>query len=627
MKLLKSLILCVAGVMMLTSCNDWLDVNTSPNNPSSESATYQSRLSHIEFYTNYAQQIGAWRSCMACGDWTRYYNGSTYWNMSIKYPTISIVTTPYQWWFVGAACNIESMREKAEAAGAWHYVGVADLIWAYGSMLMTDLYGEMPFDEACGESATPTYNTGKEIYLGCFEYIDRAIENLSKSQEAGCAPLSEGDHWANGDASKWLKFAYLLKARWINKLNKKAAGSYKEGKYDVTALEECLNKAQQSTADDIIIHHIDGDGSHDNLGWDEPVVYTPLFSVCGMNAGYMPTNTLYQNLVNFAGLGIEDPRADKIIPWQISSKSENSPAEIKFTGKWRRSLGVEMVDPEKSPYLGAGPLRSNYGKTSSTRSKAGSWWIDHDAEARQGDTVYVECTSDCKAYYGLPDIIYQRNTSEINSQESGSFYYRVSSPTWVATYAEACFIRAEMLMKKGDANGAKEAVKKGVRASIDQMNAKLGEWLNEDAQFQDIPSFTKMEEADITKFINAFDNIKDFGMAHILTQKRVSLMISMEIWNDMRRYDYDPKIFLNYGEPIGHQYNSSALEAIPEGKQFRRWRQCSHEYNYNTVNLQEIGHKVPGANMSFVDKSTGFNCWNMALDCWTIPVWWDSDQE
>ena len=47
MKLLKSIILCGAAALSLTSCNDWLDVNTNPDTPSAESTLYQQRLAHI----------------------------------------------------------------------------------------------------------------------------------------------------------------------------------------------------------------------------------------------------------------------------------------------------------------------------------------------------------------------------------------------------------------------------------------------------------------------------------------------------------------------------------------------------------------------------------------------------
>ena len=63
MKSLKSIILCGLGVLALslTSCNDWLDVNVDPNNPTDKITSYDQRLAHIEFYTNSGLQFGAWR--------------------------------------------------------------------------------------------------------------------------------------------------------------------------------------------------------------------------------------------------------------------------------------------------------------------------------------------------------------------------------------------------------------------------------------------------------------------------------------------------------------------------------------------------------------------------------------
>ena len=199
---------------------------------------------------------------------------------------------------------------------------------------------------------------------------------FQKEQGSATASLAVGDIWNGGSVDKWLKLAYLLKARYINKLIKKGEGSYLEGKYDAAEILACLDKAQQSNADNTVFNHIDANNSHDVLGWDEPVDYSPLFSVCGMNAGYMPTKMLYDNLTNFAGSGIEDPRADKILPWAYSKQSSNSPAEVKFKNGWRRSMGVDMIGND-SPSLTGGPLRSNF-------SAAKGWWIDSESSTRKG---------------------------------------------------------------------------------------------------------------------------------------------------------------------------------------------------------------------------------------------------
>ena len=631
MKSLKSIILCGLGVMALslTSCNDWLDINVDPDSPSAESTTYDQRLAHIEFYTNSGLQFGAWRTTMAMGDWTRNNGGGNYWHVSYWYPVDGQVTTVYQWWFVGAYANVPDMIAKAEAAENWQFAGAGYLIKAYGFMSMTDLYGEMPYTQAAAEPATPEYDTGKTIYLGCFECIDKAIEYLEKgqSQDPALPTLAAGDWWNKGDLNKWIKLAYMLKARWINKLNKKGAGSYKDGKYDADEILRCLDKAMQSNADNTIVNHTDDNGAtHDNLGWDEPVDYSPLFSVSGMNSGYMATKMLYDNLTNFAGKGVEDPRADHILPWARSVKSDNSPAEIKWSadGQWRRTMGVDMASDINSQ---GGPLRATWGFNAAKANSRNGFWIDSNNEDRWGDTVYIEGTSDCTGYFANPSILYCRaGSGQFQSAESGTFYTRVSSPTYIGTYAECCFIKAETLFKKGDKAGAYAAYRAGVKASCELMNEKLNAWIAEDPSLADCPSFTPMTAEAIDNFLNnGIGTQGELTLGHILTQKRIALMFSYEIWNDMRRYDFDPNIFFGWSIPAYHYKVAAAMLAIPEGKQYRRWRQCSHEYNYNSKNLQAIGAQVPGARMT--DSEGNEVMWNRQDDAWTIPVWWDSNQE
>ena len=277
---------------------------------------------------------------------------------------------------------------------------------------------------------------------------------------------------------------------------------------------------------------------------------------------------------------------------------------------------------QNSPSLVNGPIRASY-------SSEKKWYIDTELPERKGDTVYVETTSSSKGYAANRDLLYRRanvltgapGENVLTAAESGTYYTRVSSPTYLGTYAEACFIKAEVLFNQGDKSGAFTAYKEGIKASIEQMNVKLNLWVSEDAGLLDCPSFTPMEQADIDNFLaNGIGSADDITLGHILTQKRIALNFSVEIWNDMRRYDFNPELFFGWGVPALHDINASALKGIPAGKDFRRWRQCSHEFNYNAANLQEIGNQVPGADMSLAQ-------WNQADDAWTINVWWDSNQE
>ena len=617
--------------------------------------TYPEELKMVQFYTNSALQFGAWRSSMAMGDWTRNFAGGNYWHITYWYPVMGQVTTPYQWWFVGAygaSCglwgpedNLIDIYGQASRTGNYAYAGVAKVIRAYAFMAMTDLYGEMPYSEVtkgCGTGGfyrflpegtpLPKYDNGKTIFLGCINDIEEAINLLeqAKTQDPSLPTLDSdyndiwgsGDIWNHGDIDKWIKLAYFFKARWLNKLIKKAPGNYKYGRYDADEILACLDKAMQSNADNTIMEHFDNNTPvHDGLGWDEPVDYSPLFSVCGMNAGYMVTKMLYNNLTNFAGYGVEDPRADHIIPWAYSPNRTGNgidAAGVKWDGHWRRSLGVDMASDINRQ---GGPMRAMF------NTATNSWYIYSSNVARLGDTVYIECTSDCKGYFGNPSILYCRaGSGQFQSAESGSFYTRVSSPTYIGTYAECCFIKAEVLFKRGNKAGAYDAYKKGIQASCELMNEKLNAWLAEDPTLAYCPSFTPMTTDAIDNFLNnGIGTQAQLTLGHILMQKRLALMFSYEIWNDMRRYDFDPNIFFGWSIPAYHYQVADAMNAIPEGKQYRRWRQCQHEYNYNSENLQAIGYQVPGARMT--DSEGNEVNWNTQDDAWTIPVWWDSDQD
>lgn len=618
--------------MALASCSDYLDINTNPNSPTDANATYYQRLPFMQFYTNDATQFAAMRTGMGCGDWTSR-SGTTYGNYSLWLMSTGPVTTAYQWWFCGSAANLNKAIETATAAGAYHYLGAFYLIKAYGFMLMTDLHGEMPYTEAISTTNIPKYDTGRTIFEGCLKDIDLAIENLQKTQEPMTESLSVGDSWAGGDTNKWIKFAYLLKARWLNHLSKKAAGNASDLKYDADEILACLDKSLQSNADNIIINHTDDNSTtHDVLGWNEPVDYSPLYSVIGMNSNYWVTTMVTENFLNFDGKGIEDPRADKIIPWAYSQKSDDTPEGVVFKGNWRRSLGVDMsshIHSNNGPYAttwydanlkGTKDDIADIDKKKKNPNVSGFYC---DNISRAGDTIYVDQISSSKGYASNRSLFYyqDRKTMVDRSAKSGSFMTRVSSPGFLSMYHEACFIRAEVLFKKGQTAQAFDAYKKGIEANIEVMRNKVNAWVAADANLADCPSFTPMEQSDIDNYINnAIGTAGDLTLAKIMTQKHMAMMFSMEQYNDMRRYDYAENVFMNWHIPAGHFTNATSMLQIPQGKFLRRWMQCSHETNYNVDNLIEIGDKVPGADNS--DRR-----WYSKNDIWSIPVWWDSDQE
>ena len=604
----------------VTGCNDYLDINTNPNNPTSDDALFQQRLPWMQFYMEHAYHITASNSTFYTGNFVRpgaaREKGATVWNLGAS----TRAANCQQWFFTMVGNNLAPLYDQAMAAGAYHYAACSKFFRAYGFMMLTDVFGEIPYNDAFGENPSPKYDTGRTVFMGCIADIDEAIKLFGRDQEKvnGVTPpsLAEGDTWNHGDVQKWIKMCYLLKARWINHLSKKDAGKYTDGKYDAQEILACLDKAMQNNGENTIVPHEDTNtSSHDKLGWDEPVDYNAMYSCIGMNSNIYITKTYYDNLTNFGGYGVEDPRADKLIPWTRSEKSASTPAEIKWTddGRWRRSLGVDL---QTSILSESGPYALSY--------KNKSWYCDN--ESRSGDTVYVWTSCGGTGYYKGTDQFYYRSKWDERSRMSGIQPVRPTAYAVMAGYPEACFIRAEVLMRKGEKGAAFQAYKNGIRAHIDFINSENARWLAETPSMDECPAFTPMTDEQIQNFLdNGIGTEADLTTGKIITQKLIAMPFTGENWNDMRRFDYDPQIFLNWNIAKDYYDHPTYWDYCPQGKQPRRWAQASYELTYNTANLQAIGAQVPGAN-ELNDATTGLGWYGSKLIC-TLPIWWDSTQE
>ena len=622
MKLFKSIILCglAAVALSLTSCNDWLDVNNDPNTPTSADASYSTRMTFMQHYSIAAYMIPSSNTAYYCGQLATYTGAQQTAAMNWNLGGSNRANNAQQWFLVPVGGNLPDLYNSAMEDGAYHYAAMACYFKAFGFMNLADLFGEVPFDEAFGDAVAPKYNTGKEVFMGCIKLIDQAIELFQREQDPNALPLSDGDMWNGGDTGKWIKLCYFLKARWLNHLSKKQAGSYTEGKYDQAAILDCLSKAMQSNADNTVVYHEDNNSTtHDHEGWDEPVDYSALYSCIGMNNNRMfISKCFYDNLTNFAGNGVEDPRADKFIPWARSVKSDDTPDEIKWSedGKWRRSLGVDLTTNIIS---NGGPFPSLYS------GNIPGWYCNTTDNARQGDTIYVQGQSGSTGYGGGKDMLMRRTAGYDESAISGVFWTRPTSPTVVGSYAEACMIKAEVLFRQGKTTEAYNAYREGIKANIEFVNDMCKRWVADDPTLVSCPSFTPMEQADIDNFLNnGIGTASDLTMGKIMTQKQIIVFFTTEMWLDMRRLDYNPEYFLGWQKPFMYLNTASYKTYCPDGKYPRRWNQASYEKDYNTTNLDAIGDLVPGAR----DLPVGENGkWYLSDQICTLPVWWDSNQE
>lgn len=655
MKYLKYLIFGSVLALGTTSCQDWLDVNVDPDNPNNESIVINNRLPYIQRFYMYSAGVTNFRTSCLAGVY--YSNNGTNNTLSTTWACAAgATTTSYQTWFVGAAANLNDLYNKAEAEGAYHFMAAADVMHAMGFMEMLDLYGEIPYSNALSETASPSYDTGRAIYEGCIAKLDEAIELFGRTQEAGAPSLSQGDLWNDGDVNKWIKLCYGLKARYLLKLSKKS------DMYDPDAILECLNNAPQSIDDNVlatcyntsndVTDYLLGDPFQTNTNWDS--------AAYGSN---QRISDYFRNLlVNMRNAGVIDPRMEKIVPASMCNVKLGADGKVR-SNDWFRSLGVDSygeatrlvkggatsialvsyADAEKkitytisdaadraqfiADMEGKHPCAVN-GEEVTVTYGAGSIFVDNENYIYAGDTAYVNLRSGAmlttNSSLGEMDVNWYPTTAAMTAgvvASTGSFQTRPVSDFEVLTYHEMCFIKAEVLMRKGDKDGALAAYKAGIKAHMDMMQSKLTEW---QAAGYDNPDMWPMDNAAITEYLNSDAVCQDAAsltMSDIMLQKMVAMGCSIENWNDMRRFNFSAGnigdygvVYPGYGRGPLFSGQAQVTGTDPNDLQYwvRRFRlPATLELSYNT------------------NQALAANANALATDIWCYPVWWDcsTDEE
>lgn len=102
-----------------------------------------------------------------------------------------------------------------------HYNGMGQILTAINLGYATDVWGDVPYDEAFKAAEgikAPKYNTQEEIYQRLQTILDDAIVNLKKPASSNLSVPGSDDYIFNGDTDKWVKIAYVLKARFALRL-------------------------------------------------------------------------------------------------------------------------------------------------------------------------------------------------------------------------------------------------------------------------------------------------------------------------------------------------------------------------------------------------------------------------
>ncbi len=119
----------------------------------------------------------------------------------------------------------ETLLQEANSTSSYAvYRGPALILKAYIGLLLTDMYGDVPFFEAVRAKdgiTNPRYSLQEDIYNqsnGILSLLEQAVEQIDNYQ--GSFAL-EGDILFNGDLNQWKKFANSLQIKALMRISAK----------------------------------------------------------------------------------------------------------------------------------------------------------------------------------------------------------------------------------------------------------------------------------------------------------------------------------------------------------------------------------------------------------------------
>lgn len=240
----KHFIIALTSVATLVSCDNYLDVNEDPNNPSSENIKPENVLAASQVYTyntlsTNMNQLGN----LMMNNWTRDVgasNSSYYFNEH----TYNVTSDFYSGIFENLMLRTSNFTfiQNTEAGNYENYKAIAKILKAQYFQYLVDLYGDIPYSEAHkrGENLTPAYDDDMAIYRDLVVQLEQAVTLIDNAPSSALNP-GANDVMLQGDMTMWKKFANTLKLKILIRESEKASSAA----YVQAEINELVNSGAQ----------------------------------------------------------------------------------------------------------------------------------------------------------------------------------------------------------------------------------------------------------------------------------------------------------------------------------------------------------------------------------------------
>src|SRR5688572_3503944 len=177
---MKNIIISLFALLLtvsIISCDDFLDINDDPNNPSNVSALLTLPSSEMKIATvmagDYAVVGGIWAQ-----HWTQSHVASQYRDEDRYALNRLDYQIPWLELYAGALLDLQKIEAEALASENWNLYLQAVSLTAFTYQLLVDWYDAVPYTDALkGEEGVtaPAYTPGAEIYADLLVRLDDAL--------------------------------------------------------------------------------------------------------------------------------------------------------------------------------------------------------------------------------------------------------------------------------------------------------------------------------------------------------------------------------------------------------------------------------------------------------------------
>ena len=221
----------------LFSCDQYLDVNDSPNNLTFDQATPSKLLPGAQVST-YRVQVGSMNQLgnVFMNAWTR--NVSSFGNGFDKELQLIVDNSFYNNIWDGLYLNLmnfQAIIDYPNASGKYdYYVAAAKICKAHYMQYIVDLYGNAPYSQAWKpqQFTTPTYDDDYTIYQDLIANLEDARNLIASADPSVAEDIAPFDVMLGGDMARWNEFANTLQLRMCLRMSELtgAEATYRDAK-------------------------------------------------------------------------------------------------------------------------------------------------------------------------------------------------------------------------------------------------------------------------------------------------------------------------------------------------------------------------------------------------------------